>query len=102
MLETDRDFLPAAGTTERVINGRDGAKRQQGEKEFFIRRNVKILARHLKFFEVEKCVRKNARVRILSKSYNIFFSFFFVWKRNTKQLELLRSKKLQNTHTQYT
>lgn len=80
MLETDRqrDFFAAAGTTERVINGRDGAKRQQAEKEreFFIRRKVKILARHLKFFEVEKCVRKNARARILSKSYNIFFRFF--------------------------
>lgn len=97
------DFLPAAGTTERVINGRDGAKRQQGEKEFFIRRNVKILARHLKFFEVEKCVWGKMRAReYWVRATIFFFSFFFVWKRNTKQLELLRSKKLQNTHTQYT
>lgn len=80
---------------------RSASKQREREGEFFIRRKVKILARHLKFFEVEKCVRKNARARILSKSYNIFFSFFFVWKRNTKQLELLRSKKLQNTHTIY-
>lgn len=101
MLETDRqrDFFAAAGTTERVINGRDGAKRQQAERErVFYTAKSKDLGATLEVFEVEKCVRKNARARILSKSYNIFFRFFFVWKRNTKQLELLRSKKLQNTH----
>lgn len=84
-----------------AIKGRDGAKRQ-GENEIERERvfyTVKILARaELElFFEVEKCVREGARahVRILSKSYNIFCLFF--WKRNTKQLELLRSKTTKHT-----
>lgn len=56
----------------------------------------------MKFFEVEKCVRKNARVRILSKSYNIFFSFFFCLEEEHETARITEKQKATKyTHTIY-